>query len=614
MEREAKSTYIKEYPTDFLIHIGRPPTLSEAFRALEAVKQIQGDANALGAEIARTQEHLAFLVNMHTALKNQAEAQLSVLSPFRHIPDELLSEIFEWCLPTTIMTVWPTHAPMLVQSICRRWRDVARGTPILWASTFNLHLTSKRAHIENAMAEQWLLRAGSLPLTLSLGYRDEDYYYDPVLLPCPALDMALSQSNRWQTLWLRPRDVIIEQLSLFHRSLLLLENLTITNDVTFRPRAGSLRPKFALNFMDAPRLRSLELGSEISKDHLKIPWSNLTELVIGFSGASAVLEILSDCHRLMKCQIRGLRDENPPLHLLDTRLAHLNELSVEAFHTMNSSLNLLQYLTLPALQSLTISLQCPHTPFNPYNPDYLSISTHLVPLITRSRCYIQALVLDVPCLGKEVLLSCLEACPRLTTLELVGPGGASALDVEMLSAANLTRLRIDYDPNIFLWRDRDISRMLRSRQSSAPTSSPIVEIIITGNCYTDRHLLGWASDMQHKGLDVRPYHRIGSKVIAFTYRDLLQQLLSITLMVSDIYTIDVQRSQLFKIRLMELFGPGGRLQDHEQGFLSDLLPLVNEGLPVNDLFSTAEATLACRVMEEANELMLSDGIVYRRED
>ncbi|KZP34242.1 hypothetical protein FIBSPDRAFT_2543 [Athelia psychrophila] len=604
MERTAASSWIKEYRTDFLTHIGRPPTPSEAALALESVELIRGDINALEVEISRAQEHLVFLFDTHAALQNQAEAQLSILSPFRHLPDELLSEIFKWCLPTNITTVWRTHAPMLVQSICKRWRDVARATPILWASTLNLHLTPRRAHMENPMAEPWLLRAGTLPLTLSLGYCEDILEYHPVPTPYPAFNMALSQSSRWQTLWLRLSDVMLENFSSFRGQLPLLENLTISHHSSLRPNDESIN---TLNFMDAPRLRSLELGSEISKGHLRIPWSNLTELVIGFSGASAVLAVLSDCHRLVKCQIRGFRKEHSPLRPLDTRLEHLNELSVEYFHTLNSSLNLLQYLTLPALQSLSISLQCPHIPF-PH--DYTDpLSSHLVPLITRSRCYIQALALDVPCLRTEVLLSYLKACPRLTTLELVGRA-ASALDIEMLSAANLTRLRVDYGPHIFLWRDRDVSRMLRSRQSSAPTSSPIVEIIITGNCRTDRHLLGWASDMQNKGLDVRPYRRLGPKIIAFTYQDLLQQLLCITSMVSDTYIIDVPRFHLFKARLMELFRPGCRLQGHEQGFLSDLMLLINEGLPIDEPFSTAEAMLACRAMEEADELMISNGVVY----
>jgi DNA replication licensing factor MCM3 len=39
--------------------------------------------------------------------------------------------------------------------------------------------------------------------------------------------------------------------------------------------------------------------------------------------------------------------------------------------------------------------------------------------------------------------------------------------------------------------------------------------------------------------------------------------------------------------------------------------MINEGMPVDTLFGTAEATAACLVMQEANDLMISDGIVYK---
>lgn len=46
-------------------------------------------------------------------------------------------------------------------------------------------------------------------------------------------------------------------------------------------------------------------------------------------------------------------------------------------------------------------------------------------------------------------------------------------------------------------------------------------------------------------------------------------------------------------------------------FLAALLEFVNEGLPTDSLFGTAEATEACQVMQDSEELMISDGIVYK---
>ncbi|KAF9015050.1 ATP dependent DNA helicase [Cyathus striatus] len=70
-----------------------------------------------------------------------------------------------------------------------------------------------------------------------------------------------------------------------------------------------------------------------------------------------------------------------------------------------------------------------------------------------------------------------------------------------------------------------------------------------------------------------------------------------------------ERLQLFRSRVANIFAT--RMQDDEQIFLKELLEFVNEGLPTDSLFGTAEATEACQAMGENDELMISDGIVYK---
>ncbi|KAI9462326.1 MCM2/3/5 family-domain-containing protein [Lactarius psammicola] len=73
--------------------------------------------------------------------------------------------------------------------------------------------------------------------------------------------------------------------------------------------------------------------------------------------------------------------------------------------------------------------------------------------------------------------------------------------------------------------------------------------------------------------------------------------------------IKSDRLQLFRSRVARLWATN--FQDDEQVFLADLVQAVNEGLDNTSLFSTTEATLACRAMTEANEVMLSENIVYK---
>lgn len=69
------------------------------------------------------------------------------------------------------------------------------------------------------------------------------------------------------------------------------------------------------------------------------------------------------------------------------------------------------------------------------------------------------------------------------------------------------------------------------------------------------------------------------------------------------------RLALFRSRLAQLYAT--TLQDEEQWFLTDLVEAINKGLAVDALFSTAEATAICQRMNDDEELMLAEGIVYK---
>jgi DNA replication licensing factor MCM3 len=53
------------------------------------------------------------------------------------------------------------------------------------------------------------------------------------------------------------------------------------------------------------------------------------------------------------------------------------------------------------------------------------------------------------------------------------------------------------------------------------------------------------------------------------------------------------------------------MQDEDMMFLTDFLGFVNEGLPVESLYGTTEATRICEIMTENDELMISEGIIYK---
>ncbi|KAF5359547.1 hypothetical protein D9756_003406 [Leucocoprinus leucothites] len=112
----------------------------------------------------------------------------SLSSPWRKLPDELLIEVFSWCLPSN--TVFSTSTvPLLLTIICSRWHALSINTPSLWTSlilTKNF-LIHKEAHLRVAtdFEKHWrrhdfslgstgsefmsmiLRRSGSLPISFS---------------------------------------------------------------------------------------------------------------------------------------------------------------------------------------------------------------------------------------------------------------------------------------------------------------------------------------------------------------------------------------------------------------------------------------------------------------
>jgi DNA replication licensing factor MCM3 len=69
------------------------------------------------------------------------------------------------------------------------------------------------------------------------------------------------------------------------------------------------------------------------------------------------------------------------------------------------------------------------------------------------------------------------------------------------------------------------------------------------------------------------------------------------------------RMRLFETRIAHIFATS--MQDDDSMFLTDLVEKINEGLDINSLFGTEEATEACQKMQDQDKLMISDGIVYK---
>ena len=72
----------------------------------------------------------------------------------------------------------------------------------------------------------------------------------------------------------------------------------------------------------------------------------------------------------------------------------------------------------------------------------------------------------------------------------------------------------------------------------------------------------------------------------------------------------IHRYQLFRSKLSKLFST--KLQDSENVKLTDLVPLINEGLAAGELFGSAEVVDVLKVMGDEEEVLLDDdGMVWK---
>ncbi|KAJ7464343.1 hypothetical protein FB451DRAFT_1370163 [Mycena latifolia] len=107
------------------------------------------------------QERRRRLTNEKTAIQESIDR---IVYPILTIPVEITSEIFHHCLPDEPQRPSQMTAPMLLGAVCREWRIISRGDSRLWAA---LKISIWRSDGFKRLVRDWLLRAGSMPLSLS---------------------------------------------------------------------------------------------------------------------------------------------------------------------------------------------------------------------------------------------------------------------------------------------------------------------------------------------------------------------------------------------------------------------------------------------------------------
>lgn len=345
------------------------------------------------------------------------------MAPVHRLPLELLAEVFMHCIQIPKRQIDPLgrqYSFMLPSQVCRYWRGIAFSMPQLWSTIF-LDLYKPNYKGSMALAKLCLSRSGDLPLTIILRARIDEIIYTKEMREMIHLSVVilLPHCNRWQ------------DLEICHITWPMVEwivaaawkNLPCLQSLSIYPAPGrywetlSLRETFEL----APKLRTLNLGYNITLRHLRLPWGQLTNLV-AVGSTDEYHKYLTEMPNLTNLNAR-LSDRWPSLipHPV-IQLSHLTKLNVFARETRA----FFDYFTLPTLRELRCN------EIGDRVVSSLAGRTHspLVSLLSRSSCPLLILTIHrAHDLCANDLTQILELTPELEELHLGSNHGIMTTNV-----------------------------------------------------------------------------------------------------------------------------------------------------------------------------------------
>ncbi|KAK7030236.1 hypothetical protein VNI00_014253 [Paramarasmius palmivorus] len=313
--------------------------------------------------------------------------------------------------------------------VCRRWRDVALATPALWASLYvDLGGSAYAEGIVDGL-KMHLERAKAHPLSVSLQYNTQsvsptdidDPDFGSLSIPSRLISLIFHRSDCIHHLALHfPYHYYgglnpLECLSYFRGRVKNLRHL-----VLFTPDHGAVRTLEP--FSDSSLISSvaITITDDAPAQIPRLPFSSLTEVVLGNAGTPQVVSLLSGypnirVAKFSLCGNKGPSQINSPLSLRYLETLHLGD--VDKLNA-SSLACLLDALMMPALKTLSLEAyeqyKCKDTRFGKVP----RILVHVAALAMRSS-EIESLHLKFISTGIEDLILVLEKMPKLRTLDMV---------------------------------------------------------------------------------------------------------------------------------------------------------------------------------------------------
>lgn len=404
-------------PVPDLVDTNGVPSEAEAIMVWETLLEAEQEITRVETEIERTKKLLAHLLAEQQKLNLYVAAHKSVVSSIRHLPPEIMADIFIHALPTPDAAVpHPLCAPLIFTQVCLWWRDIALSTPRLWSS-IRLDLTPRSLRRSVGLVKMYMDRSKHCPLYLNFQCRSGS-------LDCkPMLDIVIPHSARWQNINFRLPMMAHAALAPVRESLSSLQSIElacVTQNETEIDALGL--------YELAPELKEVVLTYPFSQSFLALPWTQLTRWQSAKPSVEQCTDVIRRAPYLRECVFKhvDLRDfsgamKAPQPHFY---LASL-DLTVDAGVTHGLA-GLFSALALPALRSLrvvqtnplsSILWQCSSF------PEFLTRSPHL-----------ERLALDVS-ITREDLVQYLAHVPSLRELHVTtSPRAVRSVDDDLIRA------------------------------------------------------------------------------------------------------------------------------------------------------------------------------------
>jgi len=377
-------------PVPHIIGTNSLPTKDDVISIRNTIRESRADLSELRDEIVHMESDLEALKHREIELKAPLDAHVTVLSPIRQLPPEILSVIFVYCTPEKSSPPRRDCAPLLTAHICALWRTVSLETGILW-STFRLDLHPQRVQLQTAWVTAWLARSADCPLAITLRASTISHQL--------ALDAVVHHARRWRFMSVHLPVNLIESLRPTQDHFPILDRL----NVSFVDEASddSKLDIFAL----APALTSVKLTK--TPTNLSLPWIQLTHCTLSLC-AKICLQIISRTPNLVYCSLEdcGLEEESILLPVTsDLTILCINQVHEDADMAMGI---IFQHLTLPRIHTLIIDV-FDETPWS---------HNQIISFLSRSSCAIQRLVLRSAVAPYTEIIDFLHHLPTLIELEI----------------------------------------------------------------------------------------------------------------------------------------------------------------------------------------------------